>query len=199
MSSGIAFLGTVSTEKSAASWLIKPKVNDSDVLFRVDTGADVTVVSEELFKEESFGKLQKTSKILLGPGQDSLQVKGMCTVKISTKSKTTTQYIYVISGLKMALPGRPAIHALGIISRIDTVNLDGLESVKRQFPDLFQGLGKMQGEYDISLKPDAKPFSLSTPHRIPLPLMSKVKQELEHMENQGIIIIYNNNQRGTTN
>lgn len=80
-----------------------------------------------------------TSKILLGPGQDALQVKGLCTVKISTKSKTTTQDIYVISGFKMALLGRPAIHALGIISRIDTVNLDSLESVKRQFPDLFQG------------------------------------------------------------
>ncbi len=133
--SDIAFLGTVSTEQSDAHWLIKPKVNDSDVLFKVDTGADVTVVSEELFKEENFGKLQKTSKILLGPGQDSLQVKGLCTVKISTKSKTTTKDIYVISGLKMALLGRPAIHALGIISRIDTVNLDSLESVKRQFPD----------------------------------------------------------------
>ncbi len=146
-----------------------------------------TVISEELFKEEHFGKLQKTSKILLGPGQDSLQVKGLCTVKLSTKSKATTQDIYVISGLKMALLGRPAIHALGIMSRIDTVNLDSLESVKRQFPELFQGLGKMQGEYEISLKPDSKPFSLSTPRRIPLPLMSKVKQELEDMENQGVI------------
>ncbi len=67
------------------------------------------------------------------------------------------------------------------------MNLDSLESVKRQFPGLFQGLGKMQGEYEISLKPNAKLFSLSTPNRIPLPLMSKVKQELEHMENQGVI------------
>ncbi len=87
----------------------------------------------------------------------------------------------------MALLGRPAIHALGIMSRIDTVNLDSLESVKRQFSELFQGLGKMQGEYEISLKPDAKPFSLSTPRRIPLPLMSKVKYELEDMDNQGVI------------
>ncbi len=70
-------------------------MNDSDVLFKVDTGADITVVSEELYKEENFGKLQKNSKILLGPGQDSLQVKGMCTVKLSTKSKTTTQDIYI--------------------------------------------------------------------------------------------------------
>ncbi len=49
--SGIAFLGTVSTEQSDAPWLIKPKVNDSDVLFKVDTRAGVTVVLEELYKQ----------------------------------------------------------------------------------------------------------------------------------------------------
>lgn len=87
----------------------------------------------------------------------------------------------------MALLGQLAIHALGVIVRIDRVNLDSMESVKRQFPELFEGLGKLQEEFEISLKPDAKPFSLSTPRRIPLPLVSKVKQELERMENQDVI------------
>ncbi len=67
------------------------------------------------------------------------------------------------------------------------MNLDSFESVKRQFPDLFQGLGKLQEEYEIFLKPDAKPFSRSTPRHIPLHLMSKVKPEWEHVENQGVI------------
>ncbi|ROL55227.1 hypothetical protein DPX16_5737 [Anabarilius grahami] len=85
----MAFLGTVSTEQNDAPWLIKLKVNDSEVLFKVDTGADVTVVSEDLFKQENFGKLQKTSKILLGPGQDSLQVKGEPVWISDTKQKGT--------------------------------------------------------------------------------------------------------------
>lgn len=58
-------------------------------------------------------------------------------VTISSKSKTTTQDIYVVSGLKMGLLGRPAIHAVGIIARIDTVSLESLDSVKIQFPELF--------------------------------------------------------------
>ncbi|RXN25204.1 Retrovirus-related Pol poly from transposon opus [Labeo rohita] len=53
----------------------------------MDTGADVTVVSEELFNEENFGKLQKTSKKLLGPGQDSLQVKGKSTATADVLSR----------------------------------------------------------------------------------------------------------------
>ncbi len=36
------------------------------------------------------------------------------------------------------------------------------------------------------LKPGAKPFSLSTPRRISLPLLPKVREELERMEQQGV-------------
>ena len=45
----------------------------------------------------------------------------------------------------------------------------------------------MEGEYTIVLKPGAKPFSLSTPRRISLPLMPKVREELTRMEQQGVI------------
>lgn len=45
----------------------------------------------------------------------------------------------------------------------------------------------MEGEYSIVLKPGVKPFSLSTPRRISLPLPPKVKEELERMEQQGVI------------
>ena len=95
--------------------------------------------------------------------------------------------MYVVPGLKFSLLGRPAIQALGLVARVDTVALDSVERVKEQFPKLFKGLGKMEGEYKIELKADAKPFSISTPRRIPLPLMSKVKMELSRMEEIGVI------------
>ena len=50
-------------------------------------------------------------------------------------------------------------------------------------PELFKGLG----EYRIELKLDARPFALSTPRRVVVPLMLKVKAELESMEMAGII------------
>ena len=61
------------------------------------------------------------------------------------------------------------------------------EKVKQLFPELFNGLGKLPGEYTIKLKEGAVPFSLSTPRRIPVPLMDKVKQELARMEDLGVI------------
>lgn len=41
--------------------------------------------------------------------------------------------------------------------------------------------------YTIKLQPDATPYSLKAPRRISLPLMPKVKNELELMEKIGVI------------
>ena len=47
------------------------------------------------------------------------------------------------------------------------------------FPNLFKGLGKLEGSYHIKLRNDAKPY---TPRRIALPLLPKVEAELQRME-----------------
>ena len=93
--------------------------------------------------------------------------------------------IYVVQGLETALVGRPAIEAMGLISRVNTVK--GYKEYVERYPDLFQGLGSMEGAYHIKLQLDAEPFALSTPRRIALPLLPKVKQELERMEKMGVI------------
>ena len=40
---------------------------------------------------------------------------------------------------------------------------------------------------DNQLKSEAKPFALTTPRRIVVPLLPKVKEELQCMENMGVI------------
>ncbi|KAK7912494.1 hypothetical protein WMY93_012705 [Mugilogobius chulae] len=80
-----------------------------------------------------------------------------------------------------------AATALQLVARLDTATLDSTETVKKEFPELFSGLGTIKGEYNIVLKPGAQPFSVSTPRRISLPLLPKVKEELSRMEQQGVI------------
>jgi transcriptional regulator len=47
-----------------------------DIQFKIDTGADLSVVPEYVFKKLKNIKLVKADKILFGPGQKQLQVLG---------------------------------------------------------------------------------------------------------------------------
>ena len=64
---------------------------------------------------------------------------------------------------------------------------DYAKMITRGFPELFQGLGKMEGEYSIKLKENSQPYALSTCRRVPIPLMKAVKTELTRMEKAGVI------------
>ena len=49
---------------------------------------------------------------------------------------------------------------------------------------MFRGLGRWDGEYEIKLKSDSKPFSISVPRRVAIP---RVRDELNRMERLGVI------------
>ena len=61
------------------------------------------------------------------------------------------------------------------------------EDIVKQYTTLFQGLGKLEGELTIQLKEGATPFCLTTPRRVPLPLMKKVQEEIKRMEQLDVI------------
>ena len=59
---------------------------------------------------------------------------------------------------------------------------------KAEIPKLFKGLRKLDGpDYVIKLKPNAKSHALCTPRRVPVPLLSQVREELSRMEQMEII------------
>ena len=91
--------------------------------------------------------------------------------------------VFVIRELHRALIGLPAIEALELVHRVSSVTSD----IPAKFPELFQGLGSLPGEYTIRLRDNAKPFTITTPRRVALPLLPRVKAELEKMEKTGVI------------
>ena len=94
--------------------------------------------------------------------------------------------IYVVKNLHGHLLGRPAIDTLGLAVWVGAI-FDGDTRPVQLFPKLFQGPRKLKGEYEIKLRPDSKPFVISVPRRVAVPLMGKVHAELERMEQLGVI------------
>lgn len=151
-----------------------------------DTGAAVTTIPSSAFSIEKHGTLQRPRKVLYGPGNHRLDVKGCFRGKLTIKKKKTEQVIYVVGELSKPLLGLPAIEALILIWHLNTVQAQQ-EDVKAQYPTVFSGLGKLKEPYKIELEPDAVPYALSLPCRVPLPLRDKVQAELNCMEDMGVI------------
>ena len=67
-----------------------------------------------------------------------------------------------MDNLSKQLVRKPAIIALKLLSFLQVDSLEA-PSVEEKFPELFSGLGKMEGRYRIRLNEDAEPFALTTP------------------------------------
>ncbi|KAL1443271.1 hypothetical protein MTO96_030349 [Rhipicephalus appendiculatus] len=55
--------------------------------------------------------------------------------------------------------------SLGTELLLQQVTEDSREKYQAEFPELFSGIEEMQGEYDIKLKPEARPRERNTTHR----------------------------------
>ncbi len=190
-SQGDAFLGSVEEQSgnNGDPRTTTLRLEGKLVNLHIDTGAEVTVISEQVWRE--IGQPQLTpspsDRTLRGPDSHILPAEGKFTGSLKSGSKETAEEIYVVRGLTKPLLGRPAIKQLHLIRRIAAVEKRDLTPAE-QFPSLFEGLGKLEGEYTVQLQEGAKPFASSTPHRVAIPLLGAVKQELQRMESLGVIV-----------
>ena len=107
-------------------------------------------------------------------------MKGCFSTKIRYKSQETNGVIYVLKdGNKtMNLLSREMSCKLGIVKFVGQIEED---------KDLY-GFGKWNTTpVNLKLKEDARPYAVQVARKIPIPMMSAVKKELERMENNDVI------------
>jgi len=158
-SDNTTYLDTVG-DTQESTWSVKVYIGSHETLFKIDTGAEVTAISEKQYKNVSPPILQKPGKILNGPGQHYLQVLKQFDEMLSHGQKSSLQQIFVIKDLKSNLLGLPAITALNLAPRLDHTHTSLVED---SFPTVFNGLGDLDEPYTIKLKDDAVPYALFTP------------------------------------
>ena len=116
------FLGAICDTGQSEPWTIQLSFNNSPLEFKIDTGADVPAIPGTKYVEKRDGPLQQTSKILKGPSKQLLKVRGFVTAKIAREGLETNETVYIIEGLQKPLVDHPAIQALGLVARIQTVD-----------------------------------------------------------------------------
>lgn len=168
--------------ESDTDWDIELQVNGSPVDFKIDTGADTTVMTETTFnKIQQRPKLIKSKSIVYSPGG-----KVMCVGKFLAtthyKGQKYQYWVTVIQGQYASnLLGKTVAKRMGLVARVNAISSD-LTS------DVFGEIGLLNCEpVKIELTEDAVPYSVNTPRRVPFPLLPKVEKELKRMLSLGII------------
>jgi len=151
----------MSTEGNS-TWFISPTLENQEMPFKLDTGAEVTAISEGAFNKLENVTLQAPSKILFGPTRKALKVLGQFNSTFHMGQKESSQTVFIVRGLKANLLGLPTIKSFHVLKHVDTVPSTEL-STQQRFPKVFHSLGTLGDPYVIKLKADAKPYALYTP------------------------------------
>ena len=173
------FLGAVnSCDKYEEPWNVVLHINRKPVLFKIDTGADISVISVSTYQAlPECPKLKPSNAVLSSPG-GMLNCKGQFTADISLKNKQYRVDIYVIEGACVNnLLSRHAASQMGLVHRLEETTAD-----------VFGDIGLMNCEpVKIELSDNAEPYCVNTARKVPFPLLPKVKEELDRMLKEGII------------
>ena len=185
----VVYLDTVSNSGNKP-WTADIKVNETTILFKIDSGADVTVIPLTVYQRSNLQPtLKSTSKVLMGPCNYKMNCIGTFTTQLRHEDKTTTEEIFIVKGLERSLLGRQAAHSLNLLNRVDALNSSEMkESIKERYPNLFTGLGQIKHqEYNIKLTQEATPYAIAVPRQVPIPLRKETERELQRMECNGVI------------
>ena len=163
-----AYLNAVGSDQSAM-WVVTVSVSGRPSQFKVDTRAEVTVISSAASTQLGITDPQPTTKQLRGPDGTPL-----CTV-----GQECMHTLFILPSLLHNLLGLPAIRNLHVLQKVDSLG----EPPQAKFPSLFTGLEDLKEDpYEIQLESDATSFSLNTAHNVPLPLCEKIQAELQRVQ-----------------
>jgi hypothetical protein len=182
------FIGAIGTDddntRDKHSWFVSLDVGDKPVAisFKVDTGAETNTITDSLAKELPVPR--KSSKVrLLGYNGVVIKNLGCLVIPVCHDSVKAELRFEIVSDDLTPILGLEASERLGIVRRVHGVSSD---DILDEFPDVFQGLGCLVGEHEISLDSSIKPV-IHPPRRVPISLMPRVKAELDRMEAVGVV------------
>lgn len=178
------FLGAVSKAGgSPEQWAVELLLGSTPVDFKIDTGADVNVICEETYHSLIPKRPLEPAEIPLDSPGGELQCIGQFQSTVTYKGKTHPLTAYVIRGRTVNnLLSRPLSVEMNLVRRVNETVCD------RGHPQAYGEHGTLKTEpVRILLKDNAQPYAVYTARRVPLPMLQKVKEELQRMEGNGII------------
>ena len=172
-----SFLGTVDCTTSNNAWYVTLPVWRNRLRFKIDTGADVTVISEETWRAMSDKPALTPTSVNLNSAGGELKAVGEFSATARYKQTVYRFDVIVIAGDTSNLLARDVAVDMGLVQRIEVVT-----------DKQSAAIGLMKTDpVKIQLKAGHETACLTTARRVPFPLMDAVKAELDHMVTSEVI------------
>jgi hypothetical protein len=183
------FLGDIRIESIDEEWSATVNVNGTPTIFKLDSGAAVSVMGTKHVSQDTTHHLQPATKKLRGAGNIPIDCLGTFQATLSYEEHSKEECIYVIRHQSKPLLSRRACASLGLLSVPPDLHEVSSVNFREEFSSLFKGLGCLDEKftYSIALTEPHAPLCLFTPKKFPHPLRSMVKQELDSMTKTGVI------------
>jgi len=118
----IKFLDTVEGIQDNI-WEVKVRIGDKLISFKVETGAEVTVLPEETWKSLKMAEpLLQLDTFLCGPDHTRLTVLGKLLLTLTLNEVSCEQPVYIVKSITKNLLGFPAVKASSLLSHVQSVN-----------------------------------------------------------------------------
>ncbi|KAK2713685.1 hypothetical protein QYM36_009531 [Artemia franciscana] len=186
---------SISTEEKVEKpyALIKLTENDSELAFKIDTGAEANILPLKDFnKLARKPALLLTADVLTSYMGEQLKVLGTANLKVQYKNQTPqTHTFHVVCTDRAPILSRQSSKRLQLIKFVLSVSNPApirpvIQKFLNEFSDVFEGTGTLPGTCKIYLKEGAIP-TIQPPKQVPFALQAKFKEELDRLESLGVI------------
>lgn len=151
-----------------ARWQANMSIGTVEVDFKIDTGADVSIISERVYEKlVPRPRLRKSGVQLKAYNGRRIPSLGVYTVPVRYKERELALSVEVVPGENQPIVGAKDSERLGLVKRLHSVDAMGSadslkESVRSKHPSLFQAHGALPGVHSFVVKEGATPVVHAT-------------------------------------
>ena len=113
----------------------------TEICFKLDTGEDVTVISQSDYRRAGSPCLDTSAKKLIGANDNVLQALGKFNGRLSQGGAVIDDDIYAISGQRRSLLSRRACETLILVKLVAVDSVETADYYKDKYQKLFGGFG----------------------------------------------------------
>ena len=178
--------------------MITPNLGDGGVPvpFQIDSGSECCVLEWR----QMLAKLRPVKIVIVTYNGTREKALGQCKLSVVRKGVKHKLVFNVLQGTYTPILSLDASEGMGVLKIQDSDPLDYVYytheavqakkltdcTVKAEYPDVFQGLGRLKDSYSIDIDESVRPV-VHAPRRVPVLVREKVRKKLDELESDGVL------------